>query len=155
MKCAAALVVFAALCPATAFAYADPAVQAKAFIEAFDKGDAKAAAETMLPAGVAITDEVPPYLWQGPTAFADWARDLQANDKAAGIAHESVALADATRREMSAGIAYVIAPATYSFTLNGKTMSETAQMTFVMKYTDAGWKIAAFTWTGPAASPAR
>ena len=150
---AAAFTLAAALAPAAASAYPDPAVQAKAFIGAFDKGDAAAAAATMLPAGVTITDEVSPYLWQGPTAFADWAHDLQAGDKAAGIANEAVVLGDATRRDMTGNIAYVIAPATFSFTRGGKKMSETAQMTFVLKFTDAGWKIAAWTWTGPKAAP--
>jgi hypothetical protein len=151
---ALAVTITTLLTPAAAFAYADPALQAQAFIGAFDKGDTKAAAETMLPSGVTIIDEFAPYLWQGPTAFADWARDLETSGKAAGMDNEAVILGTPTRRDMVGKTAYVVTPATFSFTLHGKKMTEAAQMTFAMKYTDAGWKIAAWTWTGPAAVPA-
>ena len=107
----------------------------------------------MLPAGVTITDEVPPYLWQGADAFATWAHDLGTTAKAAGIANESVTLGDASRREITGTRAYVIVPATYRFTQSGTKMHETAQMTFVVESTGEGWKIAAFTWTGPHATP--
>jgi hypothetical protein len=150
---AAALTMTALLSPATAFAYADPALQAQAFIDAFGKGDIKAAAATMLPEGVTIIDEFAPYLWQGPTAFADWARDLESSGKAAVMAQESVRLGTPTRRDMVGPAAYIVTPATFSFTLKGKKMTGSAQMAFAMKYTDAGWKIAAWTWTGPAAVP--
>jgi len=124
------------------------------FIDSFNKGDAKAAAATHV-AAPSIIDEVPPHLWQGPKAFATWAADLAKNDKAQGISGENVALGEPTREVVKGSRAYVVAPATYSFTQKGAAMREVAQMTFALTKTAKGWKIAGWTWTGPDPSPAR
>jgi hypothetical protein len=46
-------------------------------------------------------------------------------------------------------------PDTYTFKKNGMLMRETAQMTFALAKGPTGWKIAAWTWTGPDAVPLR
>jgi len=51
--------------------------------------------------------------------------------------------------------AYVIIPATYTFKQKGQTLRETAQMTFVLAKEASGWKIHAWTWTGPEAAPVK
>lgn len=124
------------------------------FIDSFNKGDAKAAAAAHV-AAPSIIDEVPPHLWQGPKAFATWAADLAKNDKAQGMSGESVALGDPTREVMAGSKAYVVVPATYSFTQKGVAMREVAQMTVALTKTAKGWKIAGWTWTGPDPSPAK
>jgi ketosteroid isomerase-like protein len=118
------------------------------FIDAFDKGDAKTAGATHLP-DVTIIDEVPPYIWSGPTAFADWARDLAADDAKHGVAGEKVTLGAVVRTEADARRAYVVMAATYGFTDHGKPMHEPARMTFALRKSADGWKIAGWTWTGP------
>ena len=119
-----------------------------AFIEAFDKGDGKTAAATHS-ANVSIIDEAPPYVWRGPTAFADWSRDLTANDAKQGITEENVALGDVLRTEQTGAHAYVVMAATYAFKDHGAPMHEPARMTFVLHKAADGWKITAWTWTGP------
>jgi len=123
------------------------------FIDAFDKGDAKTAAAQNLP-DITIIDEVPPYIWRGPTAFADWARDLAADDAKHGVTGENVALGDTVRTETDGRRAYVIMAAAFSFADHGKSMHESARMTFALrKAADGGWKIAGWTWSGPRALP--
>ena len=84
------------------------------FIGNFDKGDAKAAAAPFLPQ-VTIIDEVAPYSWTGPTAFASWARDLAADDAKNGVTGEKVILGDVMRTETDGRHAYVVIAAIYSF----------------------------------------
>jgi len=120
-----------------------------AFIDAFNKGDAKAAAATHAPTDLAIIDEVPPYGWRGAGAFGAWAADLAANDAKAKITDQSVTIGEATRTEVDGGKAYVIVPAVYAYKQAGASMREPAQMTFALTQTASGWKIAGWTWTGP------
>jgi ketosteroid isomerase-like protein len=124
------------------------------FIDDFNKGDAAGAAATHLPS-VSIIDEVPPHLWVGTKAFATWAADLAKDDMAHGVSEEAVALGAVKREVVSGKTAYLIFAATYSFKQNGMAMHEPAQMTYAMKKTADGWKIAGWTWTGPNPTPVK
>jgi ketosteroid isomerase-like protein len=124
-----------------------------AFLAAFDKGDLKtAAAQTT--GSMTIIDEVAPYSWTGPNALTGWASDLIGGDAKAGLSGESVAISAPSRIETSGDSAYVVVPAVYSFKDHGAPMREGAQMTFALRKDAGGWKIAAWTWTGPKATPA-
>jgi ketosteroid isomerase-like protein len=155
------IVLAAAILGATAWASAtwaaDATVEAPIhqFIDAFDKGDAKTAGGAFVTTGVSIIDEVPPHIWQGPGAFAAWAGDLGKYDKAHGMTGEAVTLGAVKREVVSGDTAYVIVAATYSFKQKGAAMKEPSQMTFALTKTAQGWKIAGWTWTGPAAIVAK
>ena len=152
MKLIAMMLLGAGLGAAPALA-ADPAVEApiRQFVDSFNKGDGAGAAAAMA-ARVSIIDEIAPFQWRGPDAFARWGAALAADSKAKGYSNESVTLGTPSRELVSGANAYVIVPATYSFTQKGVKMAEVAQMTFSLLKTDAGWKITGWTWTGPEAS---
>ena len=132
---------------------ADPAVEApiQQFIAAFNKGDTAGAAATMAPRA-SIIDEVAPFQWRGPDAFARWGAALAADSKAKGYSNESVTLGTPSRELVTGANAYVIVPATYSFTQKGVKMAEVSQLTFTLMKVDTAWKITGWTWTGPEAS---
>lgn len=132
----------------------DVAAPIAAFVAAFDKGDIKAAEATHDGANLTITDEVAPYVWKGPHAFGDWVHDLLADDAKAGVTGESVAISTPARIEVDGDNAYAVVPAVYSFKDHGAAMREPAQMTFALHNGADGWKIAAWTWTGPRPTPA-
>jgi hypothetical protein len=114
----------------------------------------KAAEATQDGANLTIVDEVAPYVWKGPTAFGSWVHDLMASDAKAGITNESVALSTPSRIEVGGERAYAVAPVVYSFKDHGAPMHEPAQMTLALRKGADGWKITAWTWTGPKATPA-
>jgi ketosteroid isomerase-like protein len=117
------------------------------FVDAFDKGDVKAAAAPYV-SDVSIIDEVPPYAWRGPTAFTAWATDLTANDKKLGLTAEKLTLGDVVRTETDGRHAYVVMAAVYSFTTaKGAPMHENARMTFALRKVADAWKIAGWTFT--------
>ena len=134
----------------------DPQITAPitTFIDSFNKGDTAGAAATHAP-DVVIVDEVPPFYWRGPKAFAEWGAALDADAKQQGMTEPSVTLGAATRTESSGDVAYVIVPATFAFKRKGVPMREAAQMTFVLKKGATGWLIHSWTWTGPRPTPAR
>ena len=119
------------------------------FLDAFNKGDTAAAAAThATDADLSIIDEVPPFHWQGAQAFQTWSADLGRDEKKRGVTDGKVTIRAATRVETDGATAYVIVPATYTFKEKGVAMSETAQMTFLLKKGASGWLIHGWTWTG-------
>jgi hypothetical protein len=125
------------------------------FIISFNKGDAAAAEAAHLSTGVIIIDEVPPYLWQGPGAFKAWSKDLDAHDKHAGMTDQQVTLSKVSLVESTADTGYVAMDAIYWYKQKGVLTREPAHMTFALRKGAAGWKIAAWTWTGSASQEAK
>jgi hypothetical protein len=62
---------------------AEAMVPVRAFIDAFNKGDMKAAAAQTSPEGMLIIDDIAPFSWSGPKAFDTWCKALDESDKAA------------------------------------------------------------------------
>ncbi|WP_156256537.1 hypothetical protein [Sandarakinorhabdus oryzae] len=132
---------------------ADPAGPARAVIETFvagfnDPAKLEAAKATHVASPV-IIDEPPPYLWTGRDAMETWLADQHKEALAMGRTDEKVTLGRTLRAEMAGGQAYVIVAATYRYTEKGVPKAEPSRMTYVLKSGRAGWKIAAWTWTGP------
>ena len=148
MLIACALLATAALAAESA----GPADVARQFIDAFDKGDLKAAEATHA-ADVAIIDEVSPYQWQGHGAFKAWLDDLTKHDTAAGVTDGNVKLGNAIREEVTGNHAYVVIASEYTFKEKGVAMKEPSQMTFALRKEKDGWRIVAWTFAGPKATP--
>lgn len=125
-----------------------------AFADAFNKGDMKAAAATQLPAGVSIIDDVPPHVWIGPTAFADWGKALESADQAQGKTDEHAVLGKPTKVVIGTDRAYVVTPVAYTFKQKGAPMTESAHLVFALQKQTGGWLIAGWTWAGSTPKPA-
>ena len=156
MKSAIALAGAAVLLFAPVAHAANPAVEAPVhqFLDGFNKGDVKSAKAAHV-AAPSISDEIAPHHWSGPAAFDTWVADLTKSEAAEGKSGGQVTLGKVSREVISGAHAYVIVPATYTFQQKGKTMHEVSQMTFVLAKMPTGWKIQAWTWTGPEASPVK
>ncbi len=155
MKALCLTMAFSAFAIATPALAKDAAVEAPItkFVESFNRGDI-AAATTTVATDVQIIDEFAPYSWNGPTAFQAWMTAYEKDATAKGLTDPMVALGAPTREMVSGTRAYVIVPAVYTYKQKGVAMTETAQMTVTLANGDAGWKIIAWTWTGPDPSPA-
>src|SRR6187200_3661027 len=96
---------------------ADAMVPIRKFLESFNKGDsAGAAAVQLLDDDYVIIDEVPPHLWRGKNAFQTWAADLDADGKKEGMTGMKVTIAAPSRSVVGADAAYIVVPATYTYT---------------------------------------
>jgi ketosteroid isomerase-like protein len=153
-RLAAALVASVLLAPA-AMAATAPEVVAPIhqFIDGFNTGDAKKAFAAFAPGSVSIIDEFAPHLWTGPNAPHAWAAAFEKFAKAAEITDGAVKYGEPTRAEVEGKVAYVILPTVYSYKDHGKPTAEDGQMTFVLRSGAQGWKISAWTWSGPPPHP--
>jgi hypothetical protein len=138
---------------------ADPAGPARAVIETFVAGfndpSLLEAAKASHVASPVIIDEPPPFLWTGKDAMNNWLADQHKEALAMGRSEEKVTLGRTQRAEISGAMAYVIVGATYSYVEKGVAKAEPSRMTFVLKKLASGWKIAAWTWTGPRGIPVK
>lgn len=129
-----------------------PLATVQRFLEAFNKGDLKAAEATHA-TEVAIVDEIPPFLWKGREAFKAWLADLTED----GIAHEitdgQMKLGNTIREETKGDAAYVVVATEYSFKEKGTPMRAPSQMTFALKKDRGLWRIVGWTYAGPKATP--
>ncbi len=157
MRTLIGLALLAATVAGPAAAIQDNSVSApiSAFLLAFNGGDMKVAASQFVTGGTSIIDEFAPHYWVGTTALAQWAADYDKDATARGISGGKVVLGKATRTEVEGGVAYVVVPATYTFKQRGTAMLEDGQMTFALKGKAKAWKIAAWSWTGPAPKPGK
>ena len=117
------------------------------FVNAFNKGDAKTAA-AMCANETAIIDEFPPHEWRGAGACMKWMNDYDADAKKEGVTDGAVALGEPRHVDITAGRAYVVIPAEYTFKQKGQPTKEIGStLTIVLRKGAAGWRILAWTWT--------
>lgn len=129
-----------------------PIATVQKFLDAFNKGDLKAAEATHA-AEVAIVDEFPPFQWRGREGFKGWLADLTEHDAESGITDGHMKVGDTIREETSGDAGYVVLATEYSFKQNGTPMREPSQMTFALKKEKTGWRIVAWTFAGPKPAP--
>jgi hypothetical protein len=125
-----------------------------AFIDGFNKGDAKAAAAALSPTDLVIIDDVPPHVWTGAHAFETWSKALDAASQAEGDTDEAVTLGKPTQVIANADRGYVVVPAVYTFKQKGVAMREVAQMVCVVQKGKGGWLVAGWSWVGSKPKPA-
>lgn len=95
-----------------------------------------------------IIDEFPPHVWTGATACADWAKAFAEYNEKNSITDAVAKIGAPWSVDVDGDRAYVVAPATYSYKQHGKVGKELhAVFTAAFRKTDAGWRIAAWTWS--------
>jgi ketosteroid isomerase-like protein len=118
----------------------------RSYIDAFNVGDAKAMAAAFAPQS-SILDGMAPHLWVGPTASQDWYRDVLAEGKQHGASEYRVTLGELRHADVTGDAAYVVVPATMTFMLQGKRVTQTgALFTVALRKLAEGWRIAAWAW---------
>ena len=117
------------------------------YIDAFNNGDPEVMAATFDSPG-SILDGMAPHLWQGPTATEDWYRDVLAEGELHDASGYFVTLDQPLHENVTGDSAYVVVPATMTFTVDGKKVTQTgAVFTVALRQRPEGWRIAAWAWT--------
>ncbi|WP_395311336.1 nuclear transport factor 2 family protein [Mycobacterium sp. AMU20-3851] len=124
----------------------DPLHAIRTYLDAFNAGDVDAMTGAFCPDG-AILDGMAPHLWVGPTAAADWYRDVMAESAHLGASDYHVTLGEPRHHDVSGDHAYVVAPATMTFDLDGKRRTQTgAVFTVALRRLAGNWRVAAWAW---------
>jgi hypothetical protein len=129
-----------------AFAATGPMAAVTQFVNAFNKGDVKAAAAVCTGQSVVI-DDFPPHVWQGGNACATWGSDFVAFSAKNGDTDAIVTLGKPVHVDVTRDRAYVVVPVTYAFKEHGKPVTQTGStFTLALQNGPHGWRIAAWAW---------
>jgi hypothetical protein len=126
---------------------ADPLAAVRAYIDGFNQGDVEQMAAVFADSA-SILDGMAPHLWQGPAATREWYRDVLAEGELLGASGYFVTIGDPVHNDTTEGSAYVVVPATMTFTVRGNAVTQTGAFFTVALHQDGGqWRIAAWAWT--------
>jgi ketosteroid isomerase-like protein len=97
-----------------------------------------------------IVDEFPPYQWHGKDTCAHWLTELAAYNTSMGLTEAFNTLREPRRVDVSGDRAYVVVPADFRYTVQGKKGAEIdATFTVALRKEEAGWRITGWAWSRP------
>lgn len=124
----------------------EPMAAVRQYIDHFNGGDGAGMAATFDVPG-SILDGMAPHLWQGPQAAADWYRDVLIEGEQHGASDYFVTLGEPLHNNITGDHAYVVVPATMTFKVHGKQVTQTgATFIVALRQVEDGWRIAAWAW---------
>ena len=110
------------------------------YIDGFNNGDTEVMAASFADPG-SILDGMAPHVWQGATAAQDWYRDVLIEGKQHGASDYFVTLGEPLHSNVTGDSAYVVVPATMSFKVGGKQVTQTgAVFTVALRKLVEGWR---------------
>jgi hypothetical protein len=129
-----------------------PIAAVQQYIDAFNRGDSKAM-DALCANPMSILDGMAPHVWYGPAATQDWHKDVLAEGEHLGANDYRVTLGEALHATVTGSAAYVVVPATMTFTLKGQRVTQSgAFFTAALRNLPAGWLLASWAWTKGTAS---
>src|SRR5271154_3533119 len=134
MKILAAVMAVAVIAPGAAIASdkGDAMAVVNKWVDSFNKGDGKTATSYCAD-GALVIDDFAPHVWQGPGACATWYKDYEAFAAKGQIANGSVVLGKTHHLDVDSGYAYLVTPATLTYTRAGQPVTEKAIVTMALK----------------------
>jgi ketosteroid isomerase-like protein len=118
----------------------------KAYLADMNNGDVANFTKLCAPQTV-IIDDFPPHVWQGANACAEWLNALVAYDAKMGVTPEALTIGAPRRLSVNGDHAYVVLPAGYKYTLQGKLIDEAHSVwTISLQKTADGWRVTGWAW---------
>lgn len=126
----------------------EPLATVRSYIDAFNKADEESMLAKFAVQGF-ILDGMPPHVWQGPNAAREWFRDGQAMAKKQKVTEEKIVISgEPLHNQVSGTSAYVVVPASFTYKMNGKLVSQSgAYFTVALTQVSGAWRIASWAWT--------
>jgi ketosteroid isomerase-like protein len=148
-----AIFVVAFTCAAASAAQSEtmgPMGAVRQYVDAFNKGDVETMAANCADR-TSVLDGLAPHVWQGPTACRDWYRDVLVAGAREGASEYFVTLGEPQHVDVTDDRAYVVVPATMTFQVHGKQLTQSGStFTVALHKVATRWRITAWAWTkGP------
>ena len=124
----------------------DPMGAVSEYVDAFNNGDPKAMAAACADP-MHILDGMSPHVWQGPTAAEDWYSDVLTEGEHLGASGYRIALDESRHVDVTGDYAYVVVPATMTFDLKGRQVTQSGSVyTVALRKIGGEWHLTAWAW---------
>jgi hypothetical protein len=123
------------------------ATMAKA-ADAVNRGDLKAFEALATADSQTIIDDLPPFIWRGPTATAEWWDDFGKDADRNGDSGFTTQFGKPVYIRIEGDRAFVVTPDHYTYKRHGAPMAEDSLMSAALVRTDKGWLIAGWAYAG-------
>lgn len=124
----------------------DPMAAVRRYVDTFNNGDVKAMAATCAEP-MQILDGMSPHVWQGPKAAEDWWRDVLTEGEHLGASGYHITLGEPRHVDVTGDYAYVVVPATMTFNIQGKQVTQTGSVfTVALRKLGEDWRLKAWAW---------
>ena len=118
----------------------DPMAAVRQYVDAFNNSDPKAMAEICADP-MQILDGMSPHVWQGPTASDDWYGDVLTEGEHVEASGYHITLGEPRHVDVTGDNAYVVVPATMTFNIQGKQVTQTGSI-FTVAFSQAWYEVA-------------
>ncbi len=116
------------------------------YVAGFNNGDPKAMAAACADP-MQILDGMSPHVWQGPTASQDWWSDVLTEGEHLGASGYRITLDEPRHVDITGDYAYVVVPATMTFSIRGKQVTQTGSVfTVALRKVGTDWRLTAWAW---------
>jgi ketosteroid isomerase-like protein len=114
--------------------------------DGFNTGDVKVAVVACADQ-TSIIDDFPPHEWHGTGGCAKWMNDAEAFFKKNEMTNVVSTLGKPRHVDVTGDRAYVVIPATLTYTEKGKPVTDKpAMVTLSLQKTASGWRITGWSW---------
>lgn len=118
------------------------------FVGGFNKGGDMNSILATCADQTSIIDDFPPNEWHGEGACSRWLSDFIASNKADEITDGFITLGEPRHIDITAHLAYVVAPVTFTFNKKGKPMKASGSLlTFALQNGVSGWRIIGWSYS--------
>jgi len=131
--------------PAAAADKTDVISVVRHWVAAFNQGDMQTMAATCTDQA-SIIDDFPPHVWTGAGACAKWASDFQDFVKTTGSSDPAVTVGKPWHVDVTADLAYVVAPTSYTFKQKGTPVQQGGVVTIALQKGSTGWQVIGWAW---------
>ena len=114
-------------------------------VDAFNKGDIPAL-KSLVEDDFSILDDMPPFVWRGPAAMDVWLGDVDKDNRLNKDTNAASIIGPPTFIRVEGGQAYAVFPDRFSYKRNGRQIRENAAVTFVLRKSDAGWRVVSIAY---------
>lgn len=117
----------------------------KRWTDGFNTGDIKSALAVCADQ-TSIIDDLPPYEWHGAGGCSQWMSDADAFFKKNEMTDMVSVLGKPKHLDVAGDRAYMVVPATFTFTAKGKRVKQIATVTLSLQKVASAWRITGWSW---------
>ena len=97
-------------------------------------------------ADAVVIDDLPPHVWQGPTACSMWFKAFEAWASKAGATGATLTVGEIRHLDIDGDVAYLVGPVTLSYIRADKPVNFPGLLTMTLRKRGFAWQVSGLAW---------